>query len=133
MEPGQFSPDGKWVAYNSSESGRQEVYATPFPGPGGKRQISTGGGGYPRWRSDGKEIFYAARAGRLMAAAITEKGDTLEVGRIMPLMFSAFPASPGYQYDVSADGQRFLAVVPPEQSNAAPLTLVQNWVAGLKK
>jgi serine/threonine protein kinase len=129
---GEFSPDGKWVAYVSDESGRYEIYVTPFPGPGGKRQISTGGGVFPRWRSDGKEIFYASNAGRLTAAEVAEKGDTLEVGSITPL-FGAFPIGIGYTYDVSADGQRFLAVVPPEQSNSAPLTLVQNWMMGLKK
>jgi hypothetical protein len=128
----QFSPDGKWVAYESDESGRFEIYATPFPVPGGKRQVSTGGGRYPRWRSDGKEIFYTTESGRLTAAEVTEKGDTLAVGAITPL-FGALQMGTGYRYDVSADGQRFLAIVPPEQPNSAPLTLVQNWIAGLKK
>jgi Tol biopolymer transport system component len=128
----QFSPDGKWVAYSSDESGRFEIYATPFPGPGGKRQISTGGGRYPRWRSDGKEIFYTTNVGRLTVAEVTEQSDTLEVGAITPL-FGPLQIGNGYQYDVSADGQRFLALVPPEQTSSAPLTLVQNWTAGLKK
>jgi serine/threonine protein kinase len=92
---GQFSPDGKWVAYHSDESGRYEIYVSPFPGPGGKRQISTGGGRYARWRSDGKEIFYMTAAGRLTAAEVTEKGDTLEVGAITPL-FGAFQTGSGY-------------------------------------
>jgi hypothetical protein len=113
------------------KSGRFEIYATPFPGPGGKRQISSGGGQYPRWRSDGKEIFYT-QAGRLMAAEITEKGDTQEVGSITAL-FDVPPIGIGYPYEVSADGQHFLAIVPPEQSNSAPLTLVQNWMVALKK
>jgi serine/threonine protein kinase len=129
---GQFSPDGKWVAYESNESGRMEIYVTPFPGPGGKRQISTGGGAYARWRKDGKEIFYTTGAGKLMVAEVAEKGDTLEVGGITPL-FGALRIGNGYQYDVSADGQRFLAIVPPEQSNSPSLTLVHNWMAGLKK
>jgi WD40 repeat protein len=129
---GQFSPDGKWVAYESNESGRMEIYVTPFPGPGGKRQISTGGGVYPRWRKDGKEIFYTTNAGKLMAAEISEKGDTLEVVGITPL-FGALRIGQGYQYDVSADGQRILAIVPPEQSNSPSLTLVHNWMSGLKK
>jgi len=131
---GQFSPDGKWIAYQSDESGRFEIYATPFPGPGGKRQISTGGGRLARWRSDGKEIFYVTESGQLMAAEVKENGSTLETGKIGGPFFGGMPVGNGMTYDVSADGQRFLAIVPPEQqSTSAPLTLVQNWVAGLKK
>jgi Tol biopolymer transport system component len=129
---GQFSPDGKWVAYQSDETGRYEIYATPFPGPGGKRQISTGGGQYPRWRSDGKEIFYATETGRLTVAEVMQKGDSLEVGNVTPL-FVVPLASIGYPYEVSADGQRFLVIASPEQSKSPPLTLVQNWMAALKR
>ena len=71
---GQFSPDGRWVAYHSNESGRHEVYVQPFPGPGGKWQISTSGGIEPRWRRDGKELFYIAPDGKLMAAPIQSAG-----------------------------------------------------------
>ena len=66
----QFSPDGHWIAYQSNESGRHEVYVAPFPGPGGKRQVSTAGGALPRWRADGKELFYRAADNRLMAAEV---------------------------------------------------------------
>ena len=67
---GAFSPDGRWVAYGSNESGRNEVYVAPFPGPGGKRQVSTAGGAQPRWRRDGTEIFYFDPISKLMAAAV---------------------------------------------------------------
>ena len=128
----KFSPDGHWVAYESDESGRYEIYAAPFPGPGGKRQISAGGGEYPRWRADGKEIFYAAPNGKLMAAEVSIKDTTIEVGAVSPL---AVPVNLNllYPYDVSADGQRFLVAAPVEQKSPAPLTLVQNWTALLKK
>jgi eukaryotic-like serine/threonine-protein kinase len=125
---GQFSPDGKWIAYQSNETGRNEIYANPFPGPGGKRRISTGGGTSPRWRRDGREIFFIAPDRRLTAALVTAKGESIEVGETRPL-FGPLTGS----YDVSADGQRFLATVPQQQSASEPLTLVQNWMAGLKK
>ena len=67
---GQFSPDGAWVAYQSDESGRDEIYLQPFPGPGGKLPISIGGGVQVRWREDGRELFYLALDGRLMAVPI---------------------------------------------------------------
>lgn len=125
---GQFSPDGKWISYSSDESGRYEIYATPFPGPGGKWQISTGGGAGARWRSDGKEIFYQTLDDRMMAVDITARGTTLEVGKAHTL-FGPVSAN---DFGVSADGQRFLMSVPM-QSAPESLTLVQNWMAALKK
>jgi serine/threonine protein kinase len=123
----KFSPDGHWVAYESDESGRYEICVAPFPGPGGKRQISAGGGELPRWRADGKEILYAAPNGKLMAAEVSIKGEGIEVGTITPLSVPVTlnPLN-GYSYDVSADGQRFLVAAPIEQKSTAPLTLVQN-------
>jgi serine/threonine protein kinase len=129
---GQFSTDGKWVAYRSSGSGAA-IYAARFPGPGGKQQISRGGGNFPRWRSNGKEIFYIRAGGQLMAAEVAETGDTLEVGKVTRLFSAPVPTGNGYPYDVSADGQHFLMIVPPEQSNSESLKLVQNWTARLKK
>jgi eukaryotic-like serine/threonine-protein kinase len=125
---GQFSPDGKWIAYSSDESGRYEVYVTPFPGPGGKWQISTGGGAGARWRRDGKEIFYGTSDDRMMAVDVTAKGTTLEVGKARTL----FGPAPANDFDASADGQRFLMSVPV-QTGPESLTLVQNWTAALKK
>ncbi|HEV2200386.1 MAG TPA: protein kinase [Bryobacteraceae bacterium] len=135
----RFSPDGHYIAYQSNESRRYEIYVAPFPGPGGKRQISTNGGTFPRWRRDGKEIFYLAPDKRLMAAEVNSKGDTIEVGQVRLLGVSTVRAGTGrgqflgYQYDVSPDGQRFLVMAAPEQNTVQPLTLVQNWTAGLKK
>jgi Tol biopolymer transport system component len=126
----QFSPDGHWIAYYSNESGRNEVYATPFPGPGGKRQVSTAGGTLARWRADSKELFYVSADSRLMAAEVEAKGGTFEVGNVDAL---SGPLSGLGAYDVSADGQRFLAILPPEGDSGEPLTVVQNWMAGLKK
>jgi Tol biopolymer transport system component len=129
----KFSPDGHWVSYESDESGRYEIYIAPFPGPGGKRQISLGGGTFPRWRADGKEIFYAAPNGKLMAAEVSIKGATIEVGGTQPMGITLLLLAGPYGYDVFADGQRFLVAAPVEQKSAAPLTLVQNWTALLKK
>lgn len=130
---GHFSPDGRWVVYNSTESGRNEVYVAPFPGPGSKWQISTGGGDYPRWRHDGAEIFYLAPDNQLMVAAVNGKGSTFEAGVVKPLFGTR--AAPGLRgsYAFSADGQRFLINTLPQQSGSAPITVVLNWTAGLKK
>jgi Tol biopolymer transport system component len=129
---GQFSPDGHWVAYQSNESGRPEVYVTPFPGQRGKWQISTGGGAYPRWRHDGAEIFYLTPDNKLMAAAVNGKGSSFEVGAVKPL-FQTRASRNRYEYAASADGQRFLINTAPEQPASAPITVVLNWTAGLRK
>ena len=125
----KFSPDGHWVAYQSDESGQSEIYVAPFPGPGRKRQISTGGGGFPRWRADSKEIFYVN--GTLMAAEVSIKGGSIRVGAVRSLGIAV--PTPPCRYDASADGQRFLVAAPREQKPAINLTLVQNWTALLKK
>jgi eukaryotic-like serine/threonine-protein kinase len=128
----KFSPDGRWVVYESDDSQRPEIYVAPFTGPGSKRQISAGGGTHPRWRADGREIFYVGPNGSLMAAEVSAKGASLEVDGIHPL---AIPVITGrvYMYDVSPDGQRFLVAAPPEQKSSAPLTLVENWTALVTK
>ena len=130
---GRISPDGRWVAYRSNESGRNEIYVAPFPGPGGKWQISTAGGSFPRWRHDGSEIFYLTPDNRLMAASVNGKGTGFEVGAVKPLFATRIVFGGDYQYDVSADGQRFLIDTSPEQATLAPITVVLNWTAGLKK
>jgi eukaryotic-like serine/threonine-protein kinase len=127
---GQFSPDGHWIAYVSDESQRNEVYVDPFPGRGGKKQISTAGGDQPVWRTDGKEIFYVAPNGQMMAAEVVSKNGSLEVGTVRSL-FGSVPALMGHGYDVSADGQRFLVRTVPQADE--PLTVVRNWTALLRK
>jgi dipeptidyl aminopeptidase/acylaminoacyl peptidase len=130
---GRFSPDGRWVAYYSDESGHYEVYAAPFPGPGGTRQISSNGGRYPVWRGDQKEIFYVNASGQMMATEIKASKDSLEVGATTGPFFGGITVGSGRPFDVTADGKRFIAVVAPEQGSPAPLTLVQNWPALLRK
>jgi Tol biopolymer transport system component/predicted Ser/Thr protein kinase len=130
---GQFSPDGKWIAYQSSESGRgPDVYVAPFPGPGGKVQISTAGGSFPRWRRDGKEVFYLS-FNRLMATAIDASGDRFDVGVARPL-FDVRNVAVGRRasYDVTPDGGRFLFNLVAEEAATTPFQLVVNWPAALK-
>jgi Tol biopolymer transport system component len=132
---GQFSPDGRWIAYQSNESGRPEIYVVAFPGPGGRQRISTAGGTLPRWRPDGKEIFYLAPSEALTAAEVSVKNGSLEVGAAHELFRLRLSNAPGWHYDVSADGRRILTIATiAARRNVAPsLTVVQNWTAGLKK
>ncbi len=128
---GVFSPDGRWIAYVSDESGTAEIYVAPFPGPGAKRVISTrqsgaGSGGVPVWRPDGREIFYIAPDRSLMAATVTLRGTTLEAG-LPRALFGPILAVGGRNYAVSADGQRFLSYTAPGLRDNAPITLIQNW------
>jgi Tol biopolymer transport system component/tRNA A-37 threonylcarbamoyl transferase component Bud32 len=129
---GQFSPDGRWVAYESRESQRAEIYVVPFSRPAEKHQISRSGGLRPRWRQDGKEIFFLTPGGELTAAEVTIKGSTVEVGPIREL-FGGIELGGGYFYDVSADGQRILVAVGANRTSPVPISLVQNWAASLKK
>ena len=129
----KFSPDGRWVAYTSDESGRAEVYVSPFPKPDGKWQISSSGGDLPRWRKDGREIFYVAPGDRMMAAEVDGSGAGMEVGREQVLFTHAVNHNAWQYYAVTPDGQRFLLVVPEKQSNVYPVTLALNWTAGLGK
>ena len=121
----QFSPDGHWIAYYSNESGRNEVYVTPFPGPGGKQQVSAAGGTEQRWRREGKELFYVTPDRRMMAAEVGVKDGAFEVGKVDALFG---PVSGNY--DVGADGRRFLVLLT-EEGETRQLTIVQNWIAGL--
>jgi hypothetical protein len=128
----QFSPDGRWVAYLSDESGRGEIYVARFPGNSGKRRVSAAGGGQPRWRSDGNELFYVAPDGMLTAVQVNTKGASFGIGETRAL-FGPLIADQGFTYDVSADGQRFLAEALPQDNPGGVLTVVQNWTAALKK
>ncbi len=125
----RFSPDGRWLAFTSEESGRNEIYAAPFPGPGGRVQLSTSGGVMPRWRRDGKELFYLSADLRLMSVEIQTSGATLDAG-VPKVLFEPHPL-PSF-FDVSPDGQRFL-LIPSGVEQSPPMTLVQNWTAGLRK
>jgi Tol biopolymer transport system component len=129
----QFSPDGRWMAYQSNESGRFEVYVVPFPGPGGKRQVSTKGGSLARWRPDGKELYFIAPDKRLMAAQVDAKGGAFDVKGIEPLFGPMLANAFSPAYDVADNGQKFLAVLPADTEGMDALTVVQNWVRAIKK
>jgi Tol biopolymer transport system component len=127
----QFSPDGKWIAYQSDESGRFEIYVQPFPGPGVKSLASIGGGGHVRWRRDGKELFYVSPDGRLMAVPVRVAPDarSVETGAPVPLFFAPVGSVQDIglpRYVASRDGQRFLMDTVLEEAGS-PITLILNW------
>jgi dipeptidyl aminopeptidase/acylaminoacyl peptidase len=135
-----LSPDGRWLAYTSSESGASQVMVQPFPNPsGGKWAISTNGGSAPRWRRDGRELFYVDAERRLMSVPVTA-GSSFVPARATALF--SLPSGVGraqggaYVYDAAADGQRFLVSLAPDDASvralAAPLTVVTNWTSLLK-
>jgi len=133
-ERGVISPDGRWMAYTSNESGRYEVYVQPYPGPGGKWQISTDGGMDVRWSTIGRELTY--RSGDKMMAVDIATLPAFSAGKPRMLFEGAYvPSSPTISsYDVSADGQRFLMLKPVERAQAATqIVVVQNWFEELKQ
>jgi hypothetical protein len=126
-----FSPDGRWVVYVSSESGVGEIYVQSFPKGTGKWQISSGGGSMPVWGRNGKEIFFLASDGKLMAAQV-KTDPAFEVETPRPLFATNvrnFLGLSRRQFDVTADGQRFILNAAVEEQGSAPITLVQNWAA----
>ena len=136
---GAFSPDGRWVAYHSNESGRLEIYVRPFFEPGQRDaatandqwQISTDGGAFAKWRADGQELYYLDPTGAMMAASMTVTGDKLVAGTPQ-MLFRAHisrggrDVQQGRQYDVAADG-RFLIDTELNDDASTPITLIQNW------
>ncbi|MEQ1761211.1 MAG: protein kinase [Vicinamibacterales bacterium] len=134
---GEFSPDGRWVAYESDESGRNEIYVRPFLGPGaaaatagGQWQVSTGGGIMPAWRRDGRELYFLNPSGAMMAAPVTTAGDTFEPGAPVVLfptriVGGGVDAQIGRQYDVAPDGRFLINTELP--GDVTPITLIQNW------
>jgi Tol biopolymer transport system component len=138
---GTFSPDGRWVAYSSNESGQNEIYVRPFVPPGtvsgaagsaqGKWQLSTAGGMLPLWRPDGRELYYISPNGAMMGVAITVIGATLELGTPVVLFATRIvgggaDVAQRRQYDIAADGRFLINSVLP--SVPAPITLLQNWM-----
>jgi dipeptidyl aminopeptidase/acylaminoacyl peptidase len=130
---GQFSPDGKWITYESTESGRSEVYVQPFQGPGTRSLISINGGAQPRWRADGRELFFIGLDERLMAVpiALPRNSGPVEAGTPVPLFVTrlggAIQVTSRQQYLVSRDGSRFLMNTILEGAAASPITLILNW------
>jgi serine/threonine protein kinase/Tol biopolymer transport system component len=132
---GQFSPDGKWVAYSSNETGTWEVNVSSFPSAAGKWQVSRGGA-EPRWRRDGKELFYLSADGKMMAVPV-KIGASFEAGQPVELFQThirqPISAQDVFSYDVAADGQKFLINTKVDTTNSAPLSVILNWSSELEK
>jgi len=136
QEAPNFSFNGKWLAYDSEESGKFQVYVISFPAADRIRQISNNGGVEPRWRQDGKELYYLALDGKMMAAGISAGSEiTSEVPRVLfDTGFGVKPAGSGSRlYAVTPDGERFLLLKPVAEAATTPITVVLNWTSLLKK
>jgi Tol biopolymer transport system component len=133
---GRLSPDGKWLAYASDETGSSEIYVQSFPTPGNKILISSNGGDQPAWRRDGKELYYLAPDRKLMAVAL-KTGVTLETGEPKVLFqtrtAAAFLTAFRSYYAPAADGLKFLVATMPEDPSTVPLVMVLNWASGIAK
>jgi hypothetical protein len=133
-----FSADGRWIAYQSNETGRYEIYVQSYPSSGGKWQVSTAGGGQPRWRDDGRELFYLDGTRRLMSVPIEVEGSNFKPG-VPKALFDSHAALTGglgnifVPYTVTKDGQRFVVGAAIKDTEVVPMTIVVNWMAGLKK
>ena len=127
----QFSPDGKWLAYSSNESGQNEVYVAAFPSLSAQRKISSGGGMYPFWRKDGKELFFQTPDAVLQAVPV-RLGETIEIGNPKPL-FKMPVFAPGMQYGVANDGQKILVNERIDQQRPPEFSVIVNWAAELKR
>ena len=128
-----ISSDGKWMAYESDESGRREVYITGFPGGGAKWQVSTAGGTIPKWRKDGKELFFLDNADNVVAVDVTVVGNAVRLGTPLTLFQAVGTQRSAGAYDVTADGKKFLINSGNLKEGTEPFTLMQNWSAELKK
>jgi serine/threonine-protein kinase len=121
-----FSPDGNWLAYQSNESGVFEVYVRPFPGPGGKWQVSTGGGLYPMWSRNGKELFYRTEESKIMVLTYTASGDSFHADK--PQLWSPGQFTErgfgNYNFDLHPDGKRFAVLKAPGAEQTAGVNKV---------
>jgi len=129
----RISPDGKWIAYSSNESGRFEVYVTGFPGGGAKWQVSTSGGSFPKWRRDSKELFWLDAADNMMAVDVNTTANRVLMGTPQALFHAAGVQTQQGPYTVTADGKKFLINTGDVKEENQPFTLVQNWPAEIKK
>ena len=130
----QVSPDGHWIAFSSDESGHEEIYVQAFPSSQ-KKLASEGGGSFPMWRRDGKELFYIGTDDRLMAVSISVRGGALELGVPQPLFELRAAGSSVFaqrQYNVAPDGERFLVVRRIGEARSDPLIVDMNWSSRLK-
>jgi eukaryotic-like serine/threonine-protein kinase len=127
-----ISPDRRWIAYTSDESGPSQVYVQPYPATGGRYQVSQNGGTQPRWRGDGKELYFLASDRTLMAVSV-EAAREFQAGVPHPLFVTDL-TSAAHRYAVTRDGAKFLAIAPAEQTaTQSPLTVIVNWVASVQK
>jgi len=129
-----FSPDGRWLAHQSTESGKAEVYVTSFPQAGGKWQVSQGGGIVPRWRHDGAGLYFRMPDGKLMEASVASKGGAAEVGtphQVSKIQLGEFGPNT-WAYESAPKEDRFI-VLRPEKTISTPLALVTHWVEGIKR
>ena len=141
---GAFSPDGRWLAYASDESGRTEIYVRPFPPGGGKWQVSDGGGGYPRWSGDGRELFYRTDEG-VMVASVAGTDDTFRAGKPRPALEGSFRGGTGglalagnvfADWEVTPDGRRFIMFPSVDESGQVEhlhVTLITHWFDELRR
>ena len=125
-----FSPDGRWVAYRSSESGRDEIYVQGYPERRGKWLISSASGSFPQWSRDGRELFFANLDGTLMAAEVKPGQAGIELGKVEAL-FRMPQSLPFQSFQPSSDGKRFLLMEPAEADRELPMVVIQNWPARL--
>ena len=132
----QFSPDGRWIAYSSNETGKMEIYVANFLSGNGKWQVSSGGGQEPRWRQDGKELFYLSPDGKMMAVPLATRA-SFEAGSPVALFQThrrqALSSQDFFTYDVSGDGQRFLVATQMDEGTPAPLSVLLNWAAEVER
>jgi Tol biopolymer transport system component len=128
----QFSPDGRFVAYSSSETGRSEVFVITFPPDGGRWQVSQSGGSQPRWRGDGGELYYRNRNNEMIAVDVDLSGSGFQMGAARSL-FQFHGAAGLWAYDVARDGQRFLVTAPLEADLASPVTVITDWTRLVEK
>jgi eukaryotic-like serine/threonine-protein kinase len=129
----RISPTGRWIAYVSAENGPPQVFVVSFPDVHSKVPISTAGGTAPRWRRDGRELFYVALDNRLMAAEVNGDGAEFRVGTVRRVFERALQPRGSYVYDVSDNGQQFLVSEPLDTQEPPVITVVVNWLAGVKK
>jgi Tol biopolymer transport system component len=139
----RLSPDSHWLAYTTNESGSSQIVVQTFPQPSDRgKRVTAGGGIYPTWRSDGRELYYLALNGKIMTVPVKEDGDNIMVGDPTPLFQSPLTAVPSlptaYQYDVSPDGQRFVFIAnsntgPATPNDSGKLSVVVNWTTLLGK
>ena len=131
--PGRLSPDGRWVAYASNESGQNEIYVASFPGLNAKWRVSTAGGTWPRWRRDGGSFSSCIDNSKLMVATVNGQQSQFSVGTVNVLFDAQWRVGQRSSYDVTADGQRILGAIVVDQPTPSPITWVVNWQTDLKR